>query len=438
MSFCTDLNEDCHDDGAILQTIPPHLPQFTPEHESEERMALTREDTILGYADLYGQKPPGEELDMERHLDAFETELSRLPSSQKSAVHKGYTKYQACLFLRIENYNAKSAAQRMTRYWAMRCSAYGEETFSQEHTKDRTEEDYQRVYKMASKAMKDPEVDAETRTWAKKFTNQYHKGHIKLLAEMVKTLPPGEAKGLTEALKTRPDIAADEDFMLQFLRCEDFNAKHAAQRMAKYWDFRFHLLGRSDAFRTLTIDYLKENCPAELSSGIFVIVPADAHGRGLLWRNASRECDDGLTDKGILKLIWYVYHAMLEERSIRENGLVLMNNQKDVLSSKLRWSMFSEYIEFALNCMPIRIRAGHDVSPPKGFFFNLVAPVIKYLIGKKFRCRYWIHTGTSEEIMSELEICGISRDQTPTEFGGTMDFDALAFGWIEERQSKGL
>lgn len=287
---------------------------FTAEDEARERAELTREERILMYADLYGatETPPDE-----LSLVPFERALNRIPNDRKSTFKKlsskgVYTRKQAALFMSIENYDAEKAAERFLRYWDRKYAAEGEGCFQTTNEggvvipEERTEHDLHRVYEMANAALADKDnVDKETRSWAAVFVESYWKGHIEVLEEEVNLLPAESCQRLVQAFDEQPDIASDERLLLQFLLCENFDPKKAAQRMAEYWEYRFNLWGPDDVYTTITYEYLMERYPAEVKTLPIIVGPGlDDHRRGIIWGSSERFCNPNLSEEGLVSLCW--------------------------------------------------------------------------------------------------------------------------------------
>ena len=306
------------DTGTAIENVedgddqsPPSSPDsegdskvFTAEDEARERAELTREERILMYADLYGSaETPPDELSMV----PFERALNRIPNDRKSTFKKlsskgVYTRKQAALFMSIENHDAEKAAERFLRYWDLKYAAEGDDCFKTTN-EERTEHDLQRVYEMANAALADKDnVDKETRSWAAMFVESYWKGHIEVLEEEVNRLPPESCERLFDAFEARPDIASDERLLLQFLLCENFDTKKAAQRMAQYWDYRFNLWGPDEVYTKVTIEYLMERYPNELQATPVVVGPGlDEHRRGIIWALGERFCNPKMSEEGLVR-----------------------------------------------------------------------------------------------------------------------------------------
>ena len=67
-------------------------------------------------------------------------------------------------------------------------------------------------------------------------------------------LPARERKFLDHAFFLKPSLRADERFRLMFLRADSFDARRAATRMGKYFQFKVELFGEDKIVKTIGID----------------------------------------------------------------------------------------------------------------------------------------------------------------------------------------
>jgi hypothetical protein len=110
------------------------------------------------------------------------------------------------------------------------------------------------------------------------------------LAEIAKKA----AAAYGEAQTKCPQLITNDNFKLVFLRCEQFNAKLAAERFVQYWEKRVEIFGAERAFLPLTLQTtsgaLDEDDKAALRHGFVRLVPAkDPVGRAILFADPSRQ-----------------------------------------------------------------------------------------------------------------------------------------------------
>ena len=146
-----------------------------------------------------------------------------------------------------------------------------------------------------------------------------------------------------------------------------------------------------------------------------------------------------------LKVLWYVWHAALETKAIRKNGVIIILNNLSV-SSKTKSSpskFVKKYISFVNQCMPIKIGARHAYVGSSSFWEKLTSKV-KYLLGKPARLRRVEHKivrGDRDIEDASVRLgqeYGVQKSCLPGELGGSVSFEQYCREWIEERRDKGL
>jgi hypothetical protein len=109
------------------------------------------------------------------------------------------------------------------------------------------------------------------------------------LRHAMQRLPVSHKQRYLVALERCPEYANDPDFLLMFLRCEEFDVQKAAERMGCYWDKKVELFGEDRAFRPLTLaDFDDEDSEALRLGGTRYLPIKDAAGRGLIFVDKSR------------------------------------------------------------------------------------------------------------------------------------------------------
>jgi len=117
-------------------------PQFTAREEEIEWLSRTAKDIAQINSDVHGISDGLRTLGLSKPrvddettlLSALDTELSKLPKHRKSAFCEAQRKCPQLVdndvrlsFLRTEDFNAKSAAERLTAYWERKRNLFGAE-----------------------------------------------------------------------------------------------------------------------------------------------------------------------------------------------------------------------------------------------------------------------------------------------------------------------
>lgn len=240
------------------------------------------------------------------------------------------------------------------------------------------------------------------------------------------------------AVKKCPD-QCDDNFKLQHLRSEVFRVNDAAKRIIAYWDKRVEIFGEDKAFLPLN---LSENGPFRddekaLAIGLFrPTQQKDDGGRAMVFYNPARlPLDKSYDRKSLVRVFWYILHAVLEDEEVQKNGVVFI-----VCLTNFKRSQFDRHLT-KLNAgstkdiLPIRVSAIHVCDPP--IFFKVIFTLVKLFLGERIRKRVRVHGGSVDDIISTLSTkFGIEKAQLPSEMGGGNVLDHVK--WLDERRAKGL
>lgn len=140
-----------------------------------------------------------------------------------------------------------------------------------------------------------------------------------------------------------------------------------------------------------------------------------------------------------------MWHAALETKAIRKNGVIIIFNHLSMSSTKILNPprLLRKYIHFVNKCMPIKVGARHAYVPSSSVWEKLMSKV-KYLVGKRARLTYVEHKVTRgirdvEDISVKLEQeYGLQKSCLPGGLGGPVSFEQYCREWIAERRKKGL
>lgn len=84
------------------------------------------------------------------------------------------------------------------------------------------------------------------------------------------------------------------------------------------------------------------------------------------------------------------------------------------------------------NILPVRICGVHLLI--KSVVVKIVLPFLLHAMGKDLRARFRIHSESNAQLIDELKDYGITAEQIPREFGGTLDHDFDT--WLAFQRSK--
>lgn len=212
----------------------------------------------------------------------------------------------------------------------------------------------------------------------------------------------------------------DDAHKLMFLRCEVFNVDKAVVRFVKYWNARVAVFGRDKAFLPLTSDgALKDDIESINVGYLQVADKTDPDGRAVLCFDFRKEGED-LSSDSLLRVIWYQVHLALRQESCQKQGVVIYVRCVDRYSH-WRPSLTKKMSEAAKGILPIRFAGAHITHPPT--FIRLILAVVKPIMGKKMRHRFYQHSGSVDDLLKSLQKFSLGKiDLLPTIFGGELTY----------------
>jgi len=225
-----------------------------------------------------------------------------------------------------------------------------------------------------------------------------------------------------EALRIAPHLVEQESAPIRFLRCERFNPEKAAKRLVKYWEVRKALF-EDMAFLPMRLDGALQNDidTMKIVPDLHFVTGKDAHGRLVLAANKVHLDFNRFNHKAVNRIAWYHIHVHLEDVDVQRKGLVTVgffriNSPKQF--DRRQTKMFLTLIGEAL---PIKLKCAHICQPP--LFFNVVYPIIRFLMGKEIRLITRVHSGSEATVVSTLNQYGVSRECLFKCMGGTFEIN---------------
>lgn len=201
--------------------------------------------------------------------------------------------------------------------------------------------------------------------------------------------------------------------------------------MAKYWDTRIELFGSDKAFLPFTLDGAFQDDESSIKRGCFQIIPAlDPEGRGIILFNSSQPGWDTFSNESKTREAWYTLHALLESNElIQQKGIVVIYHVPN--PTPFNPSLIKLLSASIRGCIPVRVASFIVVRPPA--IAKVVLPIVKVCLGKRLRQRIHVLTGANKRILEQLESFGLTSDKIPSELGGSVILNHLA--WLNARRS---
>ena len=234
-----------------------------------------------------------------------------------------------------------------------------------------------------------------------------------------------------KALQQVPQLVMRESPAIRFLRCERFCPEKAARRLVKYWDMRSFLFG-SRAFLPMRLDGALQDDIETIKDipEAYFVTGKDDHGRLIVFTNKTRLDFSRHNRMSVMRYVWYQFHIHLEGFEGHNCNFVAVGQfrinspkQFDRVQTKMSAALIQEALPINLVCM-------HICHAPT--FFNIVYPIMKFIMGKEIRLRTKMHSGSEEKVLQELEHYGIQRRLVLKSMGG--GYDLKVEEWLTYRQ----
>lgn len=260
------------------------------------------------------------------------------------------------------------------------------------------------------------------------------------------------AQGGYPRAETNSCYVKSQNFQLAFLRCEFFDARKAALRMAKYLELVVDLYGEEALFRPLRVDDFKTKEEIEVMDvGFQQLLPfRDRFGRRVLFIHGDMNLPSAsLRDRSVLskgptmKALLYVWSVLIEDVEAQRKGLVgifwpryVDHGHKGKSSIKptepiklthkrgMRQpytTLLSDEVPDAnsrstgirfFEALPIRVSAMH-ICLPDIPYLRMIRNVLFFIMGESFRSRVKFHDGVGIEVVYSLMGYGIPVETLP-------------------------
>jgi len=239
----------------------------------------------------------------------------------------------------------------------------------------------------------------------------------------IERIPVSDQTGYQMAMIRCPELLNTETDPKLFLRCEEYSAEKAAQRMVHYWNMRVKIFGDDRAFLPLTLSgALKDDEELFQMFRDFprfrTFLPDDDHGRTVAYTEAPHIDYNNYGRILKMKYIWYFVHVAMKKQSTILKGLVFIVAPARYKEFKLFDRLFYKMLIESVNeCLPVKVRSVHLFANSNSIT-KLLLPMIKYFMNKETRHIHKVHERLDPEILVPY---GIQPENVPRFIGGTFD-----------------
>jgi len=238
----------------------------------------------------------------------------------------------------------------------------------------------------------------------------------------------------------RPNAFTSKDFVVHFLRAEDYIPKRAARRIVDYFEFKLSLFGLGRLCKTITLDDLDDDDLRYLRTGRVQLLGKDRTGRPVVVA-FSRKRAVYKEIETVARAYWYLFEVGMEYPDATKHGLVLMMYDAGVVTDcQHEAELFRQYKDIGFLRIGAKFMACHPLALTAAHFCfdnpSLAAPMyaVQHIIGRRGRVRYRSHSGSITECMYKLMTFGIDTRNFPIDSGTGHVLVEPFVRWLEERR----
>lgn len=189
-----------------------------------------------------------------------------------------------------------------------------------------------------------------------------------------------------------PEEYLNAEFLLKFLRCEDFNAKKAAQRLVRHFEKKMELFGDGVLHRDIKLSDLSDDELVFLQTGCFQILPSLDRANRVVWFGRHSEYKHK-SSRNMMRMVWYMCMATSEIPESQLNGVAVISYEINNAAPKENdYDENRQRIE-TFECVPLKLCAAHLCFDGSSKFWQTLYDVIVNLVSPFLRMRICYHTG---------------------------------------------
>ena len=249
---------------------------------------------------------------------------------------------------------------------------------------------------------------------------------LQALDNEILKLPSSATAAYRQALAKCPGEVSVER-RKAFLHCEDGNPSLAAQRLARYWDFRLEMFGPDKCFLPMTLTgAMADEMMPMAERRVFQLLPCkDKGGRSIILATlANRDFSIYSIEQEIMNL-FYLIETIVATNQEPGRGIVTLIDGRNT-NRKHYTRKFPKYAQLFDNTFPVRIQAFH-ICHPSNVMFYIIHPIVKRFMPRRIRLRVKMHHGSTSEAIQSLSEYNLTLDCLPMELGGNVRLDMNQF-----------
>jgi hypothetical protein len=248
-------------------------------------------------------------------------------------------------------------------------------------------------------------------------------------------LAEDDRRAYTEARKAVPHLVKKETAPMEFLVVAQNDVGKAAARLVVNWKKRKDLFG-SRAHQPLTQTgegALNRPDLTALSTGVFLVLPLDAHGRAVLYFDCAKIGDS--TRDSLRRLAFYMLSVACDVSASPDRGIVLLVSLQDSTADS---SHFKVCFRDILEAMPGQVVAYHVVcfqalQQNPNIPQEQLRTVAEAYFGSVPGSKLFVHMDrTRSQALERLRLHGLSPHSLPRSIGGSWGVERFV-EWCELR-----
>jgi len=216
-----------------------------------------------------------------------------------------------------------------------------------------------------------------------------------------------------------------------FLRSEHFDAKKAAQKIIKYFQFKLEMFGIANLTKSITVSDLNDGDMEYLQTGTLTKLP-NRDRRGRICYTVCQKFQQYRSWQNLFRANCFFLEALVEDEATQKMGAVLIiyNVGFDVLKDSMLDRQVMSITNKMVESTPIRNSAVHYCYNDTKMLPALA--VAQLALGRNNRLRFRTHYGSHTECQYSLMTFGIDPHGIPVDADGNRDLSVWQ-SWIQER-----
>ncbi|KAG7369583.1 hypothetical protein IV203_027329 [Nitzschia inconspicua] len=196
---------------------------------------------------------------------------------------------------------------------------------------------------------------------------------------------------------------SNHDFLLSFLRAEQFNVTKAVERIFRYFEEKRNLFGIYKLTRNIRLDDLDEETMSCLKCGRMQLLPSrDRAGRAVFL--GVRKLQNKLIDENsLLRAFFYLGAVAARDEETQRKGVVIIQYS---LGAEFASRSVIHGLGRVLRALPLRVASIHACV--NDMVVKAAATIASLLIGSSNTVRVRSHCGTDMEVQYALMTFGLN------------------------------